>query len=289
MALSPERIIFSGGVSVIQTAESTYQFELGFAKPKETFQSLAQIIDRYSIKPVVAYYSSIDMTPSRVFLLSRELVPLEFQLSDLGSKLLAASEFNGETHNLLYVLRSVAYHAARLAVIEHDIVRLFHSLPLGDDKSHSGCFQTSGEQFFELDSGLVASRRAYEFIKNWIWASLVPTPGTRPRNFTHFLKTMEAKKTPCYLRLQQSWTQYGSKLTEYRDCVLHNTAIDFGITTAHMKQLPNGAWSIATLIPKNPQTKSRSRFQFETNFDAMTLIWEIANELFSLVTHVTKA
>jgi hypothetical protein len=42
-------------------------------------------------------------------------------------------------------------------------------------------------------------------------------------------------------------------LTDYRDCIIHNAPIDFGLGTGSMQKLDGGVWSVLMRIPDNPE------------------------------------
>ena len=84
--------------------------------------------------------------------------------------------------------------------------------------------------------------------------------------------------------LEESWQVYGERLTDYRDCIIHYTPIDFGMSTANMHKLDDGIWSVMMRIPDNPETKSKSAFTFAKGLDALTYGWELSNEIVRVAT-----
>jgi hypothetical protein len=62
-------------------------------------------------------------------------------------------------------------------------------------------------------------------------------------------------------------------LTDYRDCIIHNAPIDFGLGTGSMQKLDGGVWSVLMRIPDNPEVKSRAAFTFAKGLDALTYGW----------------
>jgi hypothetical protein len=77
-------------------------------------------------------------------------------------------------------------------------------------------------------------------------------------------------------------------LTDYRDCIIYNAPIDFGLGTGSMQKLDGGVWSVLMRIPDNPEVKSRAAFTFAKGLDALTYGWELTNEIVRVATAIMK-
>ena len=76
-----------------------------------------------------------------------------------------------------------------------------------------------------------------------------------------------------------SWDEFGEKLTDYRHCIQHYIPIGLGFADAMMLPLQGNIWSVTFLIPDNPDVRSKSRFQYDSQIDALTYGWSLANEI----------
>jgi len=85
-----------------------------------------------------------------------------------------------------------------------------------------------------------------------------------------------------------SWSRYGKKLTDYRDCIQHYVPLDFGSSLVHMKRLQGGVWSTSLWIPDNPEAKSKGEYKFEERIDSLTYGWNVTSEMLDIVSAIKK-
>jgi hypothetical protein len=78
-------------------------------------------------------------------------------------------------------------------------------------------------------------------------------------------------------------------LTAFRDCIIHNAAIEFAIRTASMQKLDGGVWAVLMRIRDNPEAKSQSAFMFAKGLDAVAYRWELSNEIVRVATAIMMA
>ncbi len=245
---------------------------------------IAQARSKYNVRPVLLKEEVMTGTPivphtdrRRLFSLGGEPnVDLAWSALILGRGL--APAVMRHQHALAYVVRTVVYHCKRLAevysAIALDLVRISSIPGYGDAPQASYGFQL--EPYFELDALLTAARRAYDTSRYVLWSAFGSNKPGVPSNFTQTLPA--CGKLPSELR-EKSWWNYGERLTDYRDCIIHYTPIDFGMGSATMHKLAGGVWSVMMRIPDNPETNSRSAFTFTKGLDALTYGWELSNEI----------
>src|SRR5262245_508342 len=111
-----------------------------------------------------------------------------------------------------------------------------------------------------------------------------------PNNLEGILGRLSGCPEELEERLRTSWTMFGQKLKDYRDCTQH-FAIDtaFGSCYVTMKQLEDGVCRAWARIPDNPKTKSRKMFSYDAGHDALTYGWEIVNEVTSVAADTVAA
>ena len=124
---------------------------------------------------------------------------------------------------------------------------------------------------------------------NYFWNRFGGGKGAAPDSFSRTLAKLE-KALPFDLanRLTTSWSQFGKLAKDYRDCIQHNTPVDFGISTALMEKL-QGVWTTSLLIPDNPEKKTKRLFQYNNRIDALTYGWTITNKIVDVATAILAA
>ena len=258
---------------------------------------IAQSRSRYNVRPVLMKERISTGTPivpqtESLRLFTLEGVPdVDVMWSDLMMGRGFAPAIMRHQHNLAYVVGSVVHHCKRLAdvysTLTLEMVRISSILGHSDSAFVSLGYQL--EPYFELDALLTAARRAYDASRYILWAVFGRNKSGVPSNFRKTLP--ECRKLPPELRetLEKSWQAYGERLTDYRDCIIHNTPIDFGMGTGSMQKLDDGVWSVLMRIPDNPKVKSQAAFTFAKGLDALTYGWELTNEIVRVATAIMKA
>lgn len=286
------QIIFERGLEY-----SSRPNAIKFDNPVATVgEAVAQIKARYNVRPVLLKEQNSTETPIVPQVESSRLISVE-GVPDLDvkcSSLMTGSHFTPGSiqrrHNLAYVASSVVYHCKRLADaysgIALDMVRM-SSIPGHVDASFVS-YSYQLEPYFELDALLTAARRAYDTSRYILWGAFGPDKGGIPSNFKKTLRACRSLPLELKAILEQSWETYGEQLTDYRDCIMHYSPIDFGFSTANMQKLDGGVWSVLMRIPDNPDAKSQAAFTFSNGLDALTYGWELTNEILRVATAITK-
>jgi len=212
---------------------------------------------------------------------------LDLQASALSSPWTTNVAVLFKAFALAYDAGAVLYHCRNLAKAYGAVVAQFErtrSIP-GYEESTSGfvSFNHQAEPYYELDALLSASRRVYDKIGHCVWQAFEGGKGM-PRNMADLLVKLKSCPQPLLARLNNSWTNVGEKLKDYRDYTQHFASIDIGGATVTMKRLADGVWTAWARIPDNPEVKSKKRFSYACEYDALTYGWEVANEVISLAT-----
>lgn len=175
-----------------------------------------------------------------------------------------------------YALRACAYHVERLVAYYSENARLFEEhqreqIAHGRPNAISG--NTDDQRvYFEIDAFLGSARRFYEQLRRVLWKHF-GSRGTRPRSFDGVLQS--AKLPEAYRSaLEASWTEYGAKLSDYRDSVFHNDPLNEGHTSVWFV-VKGTRWAMTVRLPENPEAKSRNQFRFEAGPDALSYCYQM--------------
>lgn len=87
-------------------------------------------------------------------------------------------------------------------------------------------FGSRPEPYYEFDALLSAVRRAYDSCRYVLWKCFGPAQGSLPRSFEKVLPFCERLEPKVRETLQASWSTWGTRVTEYRDCVHHYVPVD---------------------------------------------------------------
>jgi hypothetical protein len=229
---------------------------------------------------------------------------LDLLLSGAGAVLgiQASTLYSGTTRDGLLLLKKFAlaydigaalHHCVNLAKAYESIVNNFQyirAIP-GHTTSESDfvALGSQEEPYYELDALLSASRRAYDKIGHLVWHAFEGGGGGMPKNMTQLLDRLNTCPLPLADHLRSSWIKVGKRLKDYRDCTQHFASVDMGLGTVMMKNLGDDAWRAWARIPDNPEAKSKKKFTYALDLDALTYGWEVANEIVLLATEVVCA
>jgi hypothetical protein len=188
-----------------------------------------------------------------------------------------------ETINLTYVLGAVDYHCTRLAetyceTATHFATSVARRLSITSNVTNLGGL---GNEYYEFDALVTAIRRAYDALRHILWrffGTKSPVPRSFPKTFPVCPKLPRALRQRC----DESWTQVGIPVTHYRDCIQHYCPVDYGMSYVQMTRVADRLWTTHVPIPDNPRAKSRQKFTFGENLDALTFSWEAATEILGL-------
>ncbi len=217
---------------------------------------------------------------------------LNLKSSELYSPQIAGSRLLPLSFALAYDVNSCLHHCASLAVTYESIIKDYHRLAripgisLGDSGMVSMGYQPT--PYFEFDALVSAARRAFDKIGHYVWQAFEGSGGGRPDNFADLIPRL--RHCPLHLagRLSSSWSAFGSRLKEYRDCTQHFASMDMGFGTGvvMVKKLDDTEWRAWARIPDNPDARSRKNFKYEAGLDALTYGWETTNEVLNLAAEV---
>jgi len=202
----------------------------------------------------------------------------------------------GETlfpaYHLFYLVGAVGYHCQRLAEHHAQIAAKYHEIqriPGLQDSGDRGMFSYQTEPYYEFDSLIGAARRSYDCTRYLLWPRFGSRTGYTPRSLKKLLEVDSQLPAALREQLTNSWQNFGQMLTHYRDCIHHYVPVDFGLASAYMSRHQVGAWTTMLRIPDNPEVRSKRRFTFELNRDALTYGWELSNEILAISTAVVNA
>lgn len=171
-------------------------------------------------------------------------VPGPYQTSDLWDE-----------NNVTYCLRSALYRVDRIIGMYMEKCRLF-------DEHHPDAGILSGNTsdprvYFEVDAFLGDARRVYDSISKVLWKHYVGKPQGRWRSIRKLVESETALATiPAEFAqlLKQSWDEFGAKLTDYRDFVMHIAPLA-GEGATWMDRY-DGRWGASVGLPTDPTAKS---------------------------------
>jgi hypothetical protein len=112
--------------------------------------------------------------------------------------------------------------------------------------------------------------------------------GSVPSSFPKTLKACNNLPDSLASRLDKSWSTFGKKVTEYRDCLQHYCPIGRELPYAHMQRLQGGVWSTSIWIPDNPEARSQREYRYDSRIDALTYGWQITNEILDVARSIIK-
>ncbi len=195
-------------------------------------------------------------------------------------------------YHLAYLLGAVGYHCEKLAELYTSIaIRYWEmtQIPGFSSDSDVGTFGYQTEPYYEFEALIGAARRSIDSTRYLLWNRFGLAKGSTPRSLEALLKSRSHIPSELHDQLTASWQQVGVPLTQYRDCIHHYVPVDFGMASAVMRRHPSSAWTTMIRIPDNPAARSKARFTFALNLDALTYAWELADEVLRLALTVKQA
>ena len=193
-------------------------------------------------------------------------------------------------HHIGYLVGAVAYHCERMAESCATICRQYADIcalhaSSGGRNSDRAIFQNQTEPYYEFDAAITAARRAYDISRFLIWRRFGRAHKV-PNSFARLLKADSNLPEDLRSRLEKSWTEFGARLSDYRDCIQHYVPVDFGFASASLEKVGGAFWSVRIRIPDNPEARSSKAFTFAKGLDALSYSREIAEELLTVMTLV---
>lgn len=267
------KFLHEGGLTAMSTAES------------RLFSA------NYGLNPVLMIESSKGTDVE--ILLSKLGVALGFPISALYSSPPGNPALLSKMIPLTYDLGAAIHHCRNLAKAYASTLSQYQRILSIDGHVEPefdlASFGRQLEPYYELDALLSAGRRIYDKIGHCIWQAFEGNDGGMPRSFPDLLARLTRCPEPLKERLRWSWVNVGSKLRDYRDCTQHFASTDVGLGHVTMKRLAKGLWVAWARIPDNPETKSKKKFKYNADHDALTYGWEVVNEVTSLAAEAIAA
>lgn len=248
----------------------------------------SRIFADYHLRPIVL---TVNLPKSsRYFLVpdsTGRLLEIEMseltQIAPFQNRLFVMQNFD-----LSYTVGAVIHHCHQLAQAYVKVCQEFSRIPFPSREISSPCvFSDQSEPYYEFAALITAARRFYTTARRPIWIAF-GCGGSIPSSFE---KTVtRCTKMPSNLRqqLDQSWSLYGEKLKDYRDCIEHYTQLGDHIPFAFMEHLDKRLWTAWLRIPDNPQAKSIKNFHYDYKLDALTYGWTVTNEVVKLACTLIK-
>jgi len=256
-----------------------------------SLQQSRMIDEQHSLRPVLLIESrpigNLDL------LLGENGSILGIQASRLYSSLSGEGLLFLKIFALAYDVGATLHHCVNLAKTYESIVvdhKRISSIPgLSDADSEYVHFSNRSEPYYELDALLSAARRVYDKIGHCVWHAFENHSGGMPDNLAKILLRLKGCPAPLAERLENSWSTVGQKLKAYRDCTQHFASTDGGLCTVMMQQLRPDMWRASARIPDNPEAKSKNKFTYVGNLDALKYGWSVVNEVVALAAEVATA
>jgi hypothetical protein len=249
----------------------------------------SQISANYHLRPIVLTVN-LTSSVSHCFLAPYSTGRLlEIEMSELTQ---IAPFQNGrfimQSLDLSYTVGAVIHHCHQLAQAYVKVCQEFSHIPLPSREIPNPCvFSDQPEPYYAFEALTTAAMRFYMTARRPIWAAF-GLGGPTPNSFEAVLARCSNLPIALQERLEQSWSQYGRKLKEYRDCIEHYVQLGGAIPSVSMEQLDNGLWLAWLRIPDNPQVRSAKAFRYDSKLDALTYGWTVADEVVKLAHTLIK-
>lgn len=271
------RVVFEKGLEIrridgrwlLQSA----MHEMEFASPTE-------VSERFGTKPLLLTRHN-SSSGERTLLLSEKGELLGLDISELQSVATTKGvSVVFQTLNLAYLLGALYYHCQQLVDRYAEICDQFTRIARipGAGLNSIATFGGQMEPYYEFEALITAALRSYDAMRYVLWNAFSGGYGV-PNSFARTLEKMPALPADLRQRLEFSWSQYGSKLKEYRDCIQHYIPVGGPLPFARMELLEGSVWSTTVRIPDNPEVRSFDAFRYESHLNALTFGWKLANEV----------
>jgi hypothetical protein len=287
-------ILFESGLRVGQSVNSVKP-----SKGDLTFVELfAEIWNRYRVRPVlrtetISSFGSAPEERHTVFTLdAKELLNLRISELTTPQGLAEATYISllRPMMNVQYTAGAMVYHCQELALryagLCHKASTLRRIMPIEGDVF---TYQDASEGYYEVEALITAARRTFDALRYILWAVFGPGGGSTPSNFPKSLAGCVNLPDALRESLESSWSDYGERVTEYRDCLQHNVPVTSQLQHAMFRRIDEDHWSVRLPLPDNPEVKSQKAFTFAKNLDALTYGWEVANEVIAQAVQVFAA
>lgn len=300
---NPIQIIYERGLEIRLESDGLWYFQS--VRGQKVTADPSTIENIYGVHPIVTtvhVLSDVEGADYKdTFLVLPDGSLYELRLTDIHNELYGVGATYSERlieqiNNVIYTVEALSYHCRRLAECYSGICRdyadhVLSRLPDGSELEASGYGGYDEKPHYEFDALVTAARRSYDVMRYLLWNYFGSGGGSVPASFYRTLPLCTKLLPSLSSRLQQSWSQFGVKLTDYRDCIQHYVPIGPGSDSSHvqMTKLQGVAWSTSFYIPDNPEAKSKKHFRYTSSLDALTYGWQLATEVLGIVLLVFDA
>lgn len=279
--MKPISLIYERGIT-IRVVGSAWHIANIFGERPEQVSHPSVVTERYGVRPVVMTVPcSIGKENTHDILLCMTgTSSFAANVMEISEHMMPIFHAFHKQLNLIYLLRAVQYHSIQLARQYSEICSRFSDVRSKNPLDGDNClFQGEPEAYFEFDALITAIRRTYDSCRYMLWQFFGPANQHVPISFYKTLPLCTSLPKQLSERLSSSWETYGKDVTDYRDCIQHYAPLDFGLCSIQMEKIDNRIWTARVFIPDNPSSKSRSKFLYSKERDALTYGWELANEI----------
>jgi hypothetical protein len=223
------RIVFEKGIDLRRTEDDVWFFQS--VRGKQLGAIPGEVVQKYGVRPIL-------VSPSK----GKQILDLEH--SELIQIALAKDDVPMVFHsyNLSYILGAICHHCKRLADTYSEICRTFARFPfpkeLGDHNRIT--FGEKAEPYYEFDALITAALRSYNTTRYIVWHAFRPAKDSVPTSFQKTLRLCKGLPKTLLDRLNLSWSRFGSRVKEYRDCIQHYNPIIHWSPYARMERLEGG-------------------------------------------------
>lgn len=190
-----------------------------------------------------------------------------------------------EFNRVQYYTGGVVFHLRRLAILYSEIAAHFAKRKPAPELLIY-CFAFQEAVYYELDGALTKLKTAYDSL-GW----LVHKRYSSGRCPDYLPECIAKPNVPAALRssLQGVWDASGKPANDYRNCIIHRTPLNVGMSHTTMEPIANDAWATWIELPVNPRARKATNFKFRPKLDGLTYIWGAATAYLDVMDSTMKA
>jgi hypothetical protein len=277
------RVIFRQGIELSATSAG-WVFTTAPGAVYESLEAAAAVLP--SPRPILLQEAN---SPLLLLVNERTNTPIALERTELLNRPTAGKKLF-DIRNLQYHVGAVEYHTQQLALeyVGASVAGARTSTLPGSAIENRMNLSSREECYFEFDACVTAVRRIYDVLRFPLWKYFNSVPRDAPDTLDKVLDRADQLASDFKIFISNSWHNCGETARAYRDSVQHFVPIEFGLSTAELRRLECGAWSTRIRIPDNPQARSRSKFSFTRDLDALDFCLDCLYEIVGLVTRVVN-
>ncbi|MEQ1604723.1 MAG: hypothetical protein ABL999_07625 [Pyrinomonadaceae bacterium] len=192
-----------------------------------------------------------------------------------------------DEYDLRYWVLSSLYRVTRLIELYVWNVEVFENqYPLGTTTSRGNIHGLN--VYYEIDAFLTSARRVYDTLSYVLWKHYHPSETGRWDGMKSAVKrSLSGVPSGFAGQVLDSWNQFGLRLRDYRDCVIHHIPLHETNETCWLSRYEKH-WQMTVKLPANPEKKSRRLMDYDSGPDALSYCYEVANHLVKLCTALNQ-